>query len=212
MGLVLALEAVPAGRLALLPLHFLNTHVHEFCHALAALASNGAVGAVVVRADASGTTPVVGGWLPLVASAGYAGSACAGGLLLASSRTERGARAGLWGLAGLMLATMVLFVRGDLVGLVAGWAWAAVLVALARKLRGPAAVFAAQAGGALLCLASWQSFLALFHAGVAGHSDATILQEATGVPAVFWASAWLALSALAVLAGLRAAWKGGRGR
>jgi hypothetical protein len=207
-AVVTVLCAVPAGAFVLLPLLFLNTHVHELGHALAAVVSGGSVGAVYVLADASGRTPVTGGLLPLVASAGYVGSAVVGGLLLSFSRTPRGSRAGLAALAALMVAGVAVFVRGDLVGIATGWAWAGILCALAVRARGRGAVFTAQFFGLLLCLTSWQAFLALFHIGPSGHSDATVMERATGVPAVVWAGSWLVVSGVVVAASLRRAWSG----
>lgn len=206
LAVVLLVQATPGGQYVLLPLLFLNTHMHELGHAIAAFATGGQASYILVRADGSGATPVVGGWLPAVASAGYVGTSLAGALLLAVSRTAEGARRGLLWLAALMLLAQVALVRGDLVGVATGWAWTVALFLLARRLKDEGLVFAGQFAGATLCLASWQAFLALFAVSPGGHSDAALMQAATGVPAPVWAGAWLVLSTVLVLLGLRKAW------
>jgi hypothetical protein len=209
-----ALWLVPSLRGLALPIVYYNTHIHELCHALAALATGGQVQDIQVFANGSGVAQIQGGWIPIVASSGYVGSSVVGGLFLAWSRTGHGARSTLKAAALFLGLSLVFFVRGDGVGLASAIGWVVVLALLAARTGGKAAMFAAQFLGLQLCLTSLQSFAPLFHvaAGVDGHSDAKILEQATGVPDVLWASSWLAVSLLAVYGGLRAAWSPRKGR
>ncbi|MCW5939929.1 MAG: M50 family metallopeptidase [Fimbriimonadaceae bacterium] len=207
--LAAALWTVPELRIFVLPLVYYNTHVHELCHALAAIATGGGVQQILVFANGSGVAQIMGGWTPVVASAGYVGSTMVGGLVLAWAKNESGARQALGAAAMFLGLSLVLFVRGDGIGLLSAAGWLVALILAAARTRGAATLFLAQFLGLQLCLTSLQSFASLFYvaAHVDGHSDAKILEQATGVPDVLWASSWLVLSLLVVWAGLRAAWR-----
>lgn len=183
---------VPVVGAALLPLQYLNTHLHELSHAIAALGTGGAVQHILVFGNGSGVTPVAGGFLPLVASAGYLGAAAAGAAIVHAMRTEKGARWAL-GITGWALAaSMVLFVRGDGVGIVSGILWAVALTAASRALRGSGLLFAAGLVGiqqGLNALRSMSDLLQITAASEA-HSDARLMQQATLVPAIVWAGLW----------------------
>ena len=73
--LSLAIWLLPLLRPILLPLQYYNTHVHELAHALATVLTGGAVEYVSVFANGGGVTLSAGGFGPLIASAGYVGSA-----------------------------------------------------------------------------------------------------------------------------------------
>jgi hypothetical protein len=112
---------------------------------------------------------------------------------------------------GVLLAvSTLLFVRGDAVGLFFGAAWAAGLIALARRLKGEGAQFAAQFLGVQQCAASALAFAPLLNASlVNAHSDAELMEKALLLPGPVWAVAWLSLSLLLMGAALRAAWSAG---
>ena len=202
---------VPDVGLVLLPLRYLNTHLHELGHALAALGTGGQVEWIRVYRDGSGETPVAGGFLPLVASAGYLGAAAAGAAFVWAMRTERGARLAL-GVAGFALAgSMALFVRGDAVGVVSGILWAAALIA-ASRLRGPWLLFVAGLVGIQQGLNALRSLTELVQITASSevHSDALLMQQATYVPAVVWAILWGACGLAVVALTVRRAWTGPR--
>lgn len=207
--LSLVLWAIPVLRLVALPLVYLNTHLHELCHALTALATGGHVKEILVFADGSGVTPVSGGSLLLTASAGYVGSAVIGGLVVAGARTAKAAATILWTVGVVIGLAVLMFVRGDIVGLVSGVFWALLLWFLGKSLKADHAVFAAQFLGVQLALTSLQSLLVLLRisVGMEAMSDAQILQGVTGIPAVFWATAWSLLGLAAIGASLSSAWK-----
>ncbi len=199
---------MPHLRPVVLPLVYLNTHIHELCHALTAVLTGGEAQRILVFADGSGLAPVRGGSILLVASAGYTGAAIIGGLLIAGARTPETARRMLWLTFGFLLFSMVFFVRGDLIGIMSGLFWLAALAAAAWWLRGVQLTFAAQFLGLQQCLTSLQAFLALFTltATTEVQSDARILEGLSGVPAIAWASGWLVVSILCVGTSLKRAW------
>ncbi|MBS1707996.1 MAG: M50 family metallopeptidase [Armatimonadetes bacterium] len=210
-GLVsVAIWMAPALRPVLWPLTLFNTHIHELCHALAALVTGGLPTHIVVNANGSGVTPVTGGLLLVVASAGYVGSAVTGGLVVAFARDEKSSRRVLATLGWVLVGSMALLVRGDIAGILVGMAWAVGLVTLAHYVRGPAASFLARFLGLQLGLTALQALAVLLNLSTWGDAmtDAKILEQTTFVPALFWAVGW-ALSALVALTlGLRSAWNG----
>ncbi|MCH8273517.1 MAG: M50 family metallopeptidase [Armatimonadetes bacterium] len=202
---------IPYIRYLSLPLIYLNTHIHELFHAIAAEGTGGDAARILVHADGSGLTATAGGNLFLIASAGYVGSAILGAAMIALGRTERSARAVLLVLAGVLTVGMVFWVRGDGIGVLSGVMWILLLAVLGRFLRGTGAIFAAQFLGVQQCLASAQAFLVLFQvsAFTTHQNDAKLLAEHTGMPAVLWATLWAVFSATLILLALRRAWRGG---
>jgi len=91
-ALALALQWVPILRPLSLPFIYLNTHLHELMHAIATVLTGGMAGRIEVYADGSGVTLSAGGFMPIIASAGYMGSMLAGTGLLMASRTPESAR------------------------------------------------------------------------------------------------------------------------
>ena len=203
------LWAIPFLRPFALPLIYLNTHIHELCHAVTTIATGGAVENIIVLGDGSGSTPVIGGSMFLIASAGYVGSALVGGVLLAFSRTPKQATSMLWLTFGFVLASLVLFVRGDWIGVWSGVFWVLTLALLARELRGPNAVFAAQFLGMQMALTSLQAFLVLLKitSVTETRSDALILQQVTGIPAFTWALGWFVFGLFSIGLALLSAWR-----
>lgn len=207
ISLAVSMWIVPLGYFVVLPLAFLNTHFHELLHAVAAVATGGSPERILVFADGSGMTPVAGGWFALVASAGYAGCAVLGGILILCGRSERAARRAFAVCGGALALSLLLWVRGDEVGLIAGVLWSGLLLLCAYQLPSEAAKFAIQFLGAMLALSSLQSLLHLV--GISGmpqaESDAALMERATGLPALVWAAAWSAIGLSVLVACLRRA-------
>ena len=206
---ILAVYAVPLLRPFILPLTYFNTHIHELAHALAALVTGGMPQHIIVNADGSGATPILGGNILLVASAGYMGSTIFGGLLILGSRTEKTARTTLYATFALFVLSVLLLVRVNPVGIISGILWAAALGASAKYLKNDSLIFLTRFLGLSLCLTSFQSFLTLLQltATTTSHNDAMLLQQATMIPAILWTLAWITLSAIALFATLKSAWK-----
>ncbi|MCE9557825.1 MAG: M50 family metallopeptidase [Armatimonadetes bacterium] len=206
---VLILQVLPFGGIVALPFVYLNTHLHELCHALAAVATGGTPEKIVVFADGSGVTPITGGWLTVFAPAGYVGCTLIGGAMILAARTGKGAKNVFFVTAILLTLSCLLYVRGDLVGLISGWGWCAVMWLAWQKLSGEKSTLGAQFLGALQCLNSFQAFSALIQISARGSqpTDAVLMQNATGIPALVWATIWGIFSAVVLGLTLRRAWK-----
>lgn len=178
-------------------------------HALAAVATGGTVRQIAVLASGDGMTFALGGMPMVVASAGYIGASLLGAAMVYFGRTQRGARVALWSLAALISCGLLLWVRGDAVGVLAGATWALVLVVAGRLLKGAAVIMLAQFVGIVQCLSATDALLVLFRVSWAKdvHSDAQNMAQATGIGAPFWAATWLMLSAVLVYVSVRAAWR-----
>lgn len=200
--------ALPGIRFITLPLSYLNTHLHEIAHAIMAFATGGIPQYILVNADGSGLTPVIGGNILLTASAGYPGTAIIGATLIMGAKKADTARLALKVLAVVLGIFLILLVRGDQIGFISAICWIPLLWYLATKLDPDQVVFAAQFLGIQLCLTAFQSLINLLGitANTNDHSDALILQQTTGIPDFFWATIWCLISAFAVIGGLRYAW------
>lgn len=179
------------------PLKIFVVFLHELSHALAGVATGGAVERITLDPYQGGATYVRGGNAFLMLSAGYLGSLLWGlSLLLLARARPRIARRSVLALGGLLLIVSVLFVRnafGFAFGLVAG---AALLVA-ARKLPN---------GGIIVLLTTLGLTSALYAlldirddilTRPQLESDAHMLGELTGVHTLVWGFLWAAI-ALAV--------------
>lgn len=200
----LILWAVPGAGMILLPLELLNTHIHELCHAIVAVATGGDVSYIKVFSTGSGVTPISGGSPLLAASAGYVGAAVLGGLILLLSRTDKGARNALFATAGALALSMLFWVRGDIAGVASGLLWIFLLFAMGKGLKGDALVFAAQFIGIQQCLRSVQSLYVLLHINATSnlHNDAKVAEMVSGIPSLVWALGWCLVSAAWMAAAL----------
>ncbi|HVT13802.1 MAG TPA: M50 family metallopeptidase [Fimbriimonadaceae bacterium] len=200
---------VPYCGWLLLPLVYLNTHIHEMCHALIAVGTGGQVEFIRVFANGGGVTPVMGGNLTLISTAGYIGATIIGGLMIWFSRSEKGSATMLRILAVLLLISLLMWVRGDWVGLLSSVFWIAALFAIPSLLKRNQLVFAAQFLGLQQCLNSIQGLYVLLKISAYGgpDSDATNMARYTGIPAMFWALLWGAIGLGMLWVTLRSAWK-----
>jgi hypothetical protein len=212
----LLLWNLPFGGVLLYPFKLLATWLHELSHALVMAVTGTGVDRVVIYRDTSGLAysseppgPIA---TPLIAAAGYMGTALWGAALLVATPTGRAARIALLVLAGLLCAAAVLVVDapdGDAFGPLAtagiGVASAAVAVLVPERWRVAVAHFVA----AQLCVNALLDIRVLLRPSqvvnglFAGISDAHTMASATfdthDTWAVwFWAIAWL-LWSLAVL-------------
>lgn len=202
-----AFWAVPPLRLALQPLYLFNTHLHELAHAIAALVTGGFPAKILVHADGSGVTSVRGGNGVIIASAGYVGTAVLGSGMIAWASTPQRSAWILRSIGGVLLVALILLLRGDWVGVISGYAWAILLLAIPGFVGGEKLQFVTQFLGIQLCLTAIQAFFQLAGLGGSGVSDATILESGTGVPAGFWVTGWALISAAALWTSLHQAWR-----
>lgn len=199
---------VPILALLTLPLQYIYTHLHEAGHAMAFVVSGGTGVTIRVFQDGSGVTTGFGGNALLVSPAGYVGATAFGALVIALAHNDRGARAALLSMAWVLGGAMVLWVRGDLIGLVSGVIGVVALGIAATKLKGDARLFAAQFFGLFMGLASLQAVFATLRIGQVAleMNDAEILQDLTGIPAILSAVIWSAISLCLVIWALRRSW------
>jgi hypothetical protein len=206
--LSVVLWRVPVLGWLLYPFQLYTTFVHELCHGLAAILTGGEFRRFAVNPDLSGLAWSAGGWRWVVTSAGYIGSALFGGALALLS--ARGVPASpVLRLLGAALAFLcILFVR-NVFGIVSGLALAALLYVAGQRLN-------RRYADALLLLLAVQmmtngldSLLDLVRLSAASNtvSDAQIMAEQTGVPAVVWAFIWTAFTLASLFWTLRAAYR-----
>ena len=209
----LVLWLIPGLHLIVLPLQYLDTHLHEMSHALATVATGGSVKTINVFSNGSGVTQSydVSHWV-IVASAGYIGASIIGAALIYFSRDEKSARGALLGLTALLFIEDLLWLRGDSMGMASGFFYLMLFLVLGLALRGWAAILVAQFVGLQQCLAALGAVIYLVNPQVLAFSDndATILQHQTGVPAILWSFGWAGLSVLLTVLTLASAWRGPR--
>ncbi|RYG49042.1 M50 family peptidase [bacterium] len=196
--LVVLANLVPGLRLALLPLTYLNTHIHELAHALAAWGTGGHPQRILVHADGSGVTPVSGGLIVVTASAGYLGATLAGAGLMLAARKAKDARLALYVLIAALVVEATLL-RGDIVGLVSYAAWLAALIFVGTRATNDWISRGIGFLGAMQCLNALRSLGDLWNVTKSGvtQSDAGIMQQVTGIPALVWSLLW-ALAGIAI--------------
>ncbi|MBX3095346.1 MAG: M50 family metallopeptidase [Fimbriimonadaceae bacterium] len=202
-----AIWAFPILRPLGLPLEFLNTLFHELCHAFATVLTGGGVAVIYVFADGGGVTQTYGGFGPAISSAGYVGTALIGSGLVAGSRTRDSAKQSIMSSGIILTAGCGIWLRGELVGLLAGLFWILLFFLAVRAKSGDWIRWVGQFLGLQLALSSVQAFSPLFAAVHMGqHNDALNMQEFTGIPGMFWASIWMLLALAGIGFGLWRAW------
>jgi hypothetical protein len=204
----LACLLVPVLQRMLLPLAYLNTHLHELSHALMSQITGGEVERIIVNSNGSGVSPVMGGNITLTAAAGYTGASIFGAMMIYFGRTEKGARATLLTVAAMLAFSLVVWVRGDAIGVASGIGWAIALPIVALCFKQTPLVFCCQFLGLQQCLNSVKSVFDLVQitVGTEVHSDASILQDATHLPALAWSLGFAAFSLGLVYWSLRKSW------
>lgn len=199
---------IPGGHVVALPFLYLNTILHEIGHAVAALATGGYVHSIGIHANGSGVTLTAGGWGMAISSAGYVGASVLGAIFIAKSRTPAGAQAALAGMGVALIVALILWIRGDAVGLLMTVLWIFGLMVAARKLRGEGAVFFAQFLGLQQCLNAFHSLLVLLRINaVPGlENDAAIAARQIGLPPMVFAVSWCLLSLALMGLAFRKGW------
>ncbi|MEK6282102.1 MAG: M50 family metallopeptidase [Acidobacteriota bacterium] len=202
---------IPFAELLTYPFRLFVTFIHEGGHAIAALLTGNSVESLSIATNASGETYTTqGGTISqiFVASAGYISSMAYGALLLVLIRRSVAARAVLIGSAVVILGLTVIygFVKPVMSGLwsgipftlLAGTLLSVGLIVLARMASSRVATFfvsflAVQCIlNALLDLKTVFFLSSPFAPSVP--TDALNMANATGIPAMFWAVAWIAVA------------------
>lgn len=210
--LTAVLWAVPGLYWLTLPLIYLNTAIHELCHAVAAVGTGGQVHEIAIHASGNGATLSSGGFGLAISFAGYVGAALVGSLMVALGGAPKTAKGVLAGLAIALSLGMLLWVRSDWVGISAVVLWIGVLGLGATRLKAQWALFLTQFLGVQQCVTSVMGLYVLLQINVRPgiENDAQIAERMTGVPGIVWALMWVGLSALGLWAGFRRAWGSSR--
>lgn len=208
-GVLFLAYFVPVLRWPLLPFHYLYTHLHELGHAIAAMATGGQFIRIELAPDGSGVTTSNGGWQLFVSPAGYVGATAFGAGILALSRNAKGAQIAFRVLFAIMAIGMLCWIRG-VFGFATGLVFTALFGWLGFRKDDGHTQWLAQFLGVFLSLSSIQAVLITLHIGgmAMGEDDAMILERTTGIPAVFSALVWTAVSVAIAIWGLRRAWAG----
>ncbi len=195
MVISIVLPFIPILKWGLLPFDLLNTHLHEMFHAFAALATGGQVDHIEVYKSAEGVTLTRGGISSIILMAGYLGASLFGAIMVIGSRNEKYSKFWLRFLAVLVLVSSTIWVRGDALGWMIGFAWPILILFGSFRLKGQALVVAAQFLAVQQCLNSIKSLrdlVILSNSTVV--TDAQMLANITHIPAMVWAIMWLAVS------------------
>jgi hypothetical protein len=187
------------------PIQLLVVFVHECGHALAAVLTGGEVRSLEVRSNLSGQARTVGGIPFVILQAGYLASALFGAVLMVAATRPRSARNTLMVLAVLLAGCGVAFSSGAfgstllfamLIATLFAWAARAAPEYVVRW----GLVYIASVSALYSLLDIRQDLL---HWSVSGASDATILAERTGIPALVWGLAWAAIAIAMMAVALR---------
>ena len=197
--LSIVLPFIPILKWGLLPFDYLNTHLHEMFHAIAAIVTGGEVDHIEIYKTGEGLTLTRGGLQPLIQMAGYLGASLFGAVMIMFCRSDKASVIGLRVLAGLVFVSSIVWVRGDYVGWTLGFAWPIVIFFASSRLKGESVIFAAQFLAVQQCLNSVKSLRDLvFLSGSGVATDAQNMANDTQIPALFWASIWMIVSVFGI--------------
>lgn len=171
------------------PLHWMETYFHEISHALAAIATKGEVARCEIHWSGSGNCLVRGGWIPVIAFAGYLGAVFWGGLifLIAGGLPSHYAKFIASFFMLFILSSMLVWVRDAVSLFICGAICGVFLLALLFS-RHMSIRWFIQFIGLSVLLGAAKAPLIMFD-GVE-ITDAVLLQQATFVPTFAWVFAW----------------------
>ncbi|MGZ8843725.1 MAG: M50 family metallopeptidase [Pyrinomonadaceae bacterium] len=212
----IALWFVPFAEVLSYPFRIFVTFIHEGGHAIAALLTGNSVQSLSVAMNGSGETYTTQGGIfsqMVVSSAGYLGAMTYGALLLTLIRRSVAARIVLVGSSAIVLALTTIFgvvkpilagAWGSLSGLpftlFAGLLLSAGLFAVARFASAKVASFLVSLLAVQCVLNALLDLKTVFFLSspfaTTVPTDAVNMYNATGVPAIIWASLWIVLSVL----------------
>jgi hypothetical protein len=200
----IVLSFIPFAGLLVYPFKLFVTFIHEGGHALAALATFGAVERIVINPDTSGLTLSLGGVSLIIASAGYLTSTLYGAALLLICRNGKNAKAAL-GLSAAAILGLTVFFMSGLFGWIVGLVLTAGLIFFAVVSNPKVAHFFLSFLAVQCCLNALYDLRTLFllSAMTREASDAMNMQRLTMIPAVVWALSWLGLSLVVLWLALR---------
>jgi hypothetical protein len=207
----LALWFIPYAEILTYPFRIFVTFIHEGGHAIAALLTGNSVASLSVAMNASGETYTTqGGFFSqmLVSSAGYLGATAYGALLLVLIRRTVAARIVLLGSAGLILALTIGYGLWSPFTLIAGVLLTGGLVLVARYASPRVATFFVSFLAVQCILNAVLDLKTVFFLSTpfapSVSTDAANMANATGIPSIFWAVAWIGLAFVILSFAMRA--------
>lgn len=210
IGLVivsLVLGRQPGFEWLFFPFRLFDTFIHELSHGLATIITGGTFLRLVVYPDFSGMAWSSGGVRWFVTSAGYLGSALFGAMLTILSARRIPAHKLLAGL-GIALGILCLFFVRNTFGIISGLLIAAALGIAGRQLPRRWASGLVLFLSVQMMLNALDSLLDLImvSARTTAASDAQIMAQATGIPALLWALLWSLIAVGILITALRIAY------
>lgn len=198
------LSFIPLAGFLVYPFKLFVTFIHEGGHALAAVATLGAVERIAINPDTSGVTLSLGGMPILISSAGYLTSTLFGAALLLIGRNGKRAKTALAITASLIAVMTVVWVKG-LFGLLVGVGLTAALIFFAAASNPKVAHFFLSFLAVQCCLNAIYDLKTLFLISAITNqsSDAVNMQKMTMIPATVWSVLWLGLSLVVLWIALR---------
>ncbi|HKJ92689.1 MAG TPA: M50 family metallopeptidase [Longimicrobiales bacterium] len=180
------------------PLKLFVVLAHEVSHGLMAMATGGTIQRIVITPDQGGMCQCPGGNPFLTLSAGYMGSLGWGALLVLAARSKRPAPRTITTILGVGILLLTAFYVRNTFGILFGALFGAGLVAVRGLPRG-VHVALLNALGLTSCLYALLDIKSDVIDRPYLHSDAYMLAQMTGVPALLWGILW-------ILAGLAVSW------
>ena len=176
------------------PLKIFVVLLHEVSHAVAAVATGGAVSHIELDPNQGGATYTLGGNAFLTLSAGYLGSLGWGALMVEAARAKRIRTDFVNGVVGAMVVILTLSVIRGGFGLAFGSLFGVALMVLARK------ASVEMNRSVLMTLGMTSSLYAILDikSDVLDRphleSDAHMLADLTGVPTPVWGFLWIGIA------------------
>lgn len=205
LGLLIVVAwQVPWLNLVVYPFRLFGTFVHELSHGLAAILTGGRFHRFAVETDLSGVAWSAGGIRVIVSSAGYLGSAIAGGILILVYQRLLSSRVLLILMGAALAILCVLFVR-NLFGIASGLGLASLLLLAGFKLSSSWRDLLLMTLALQLILDGYNSLFTVLSLSTdsATHTDAHTMAQLTLVPAIIWVLIWMSLSTLVLYYVLR---------
>lgn len=187
----------------LYPFILFATLVHEACHALMAIITNGQAHTIEIAMNTSGLTLTSGGLPFLVYSAGYVGTAVFASILIMLDQRPQTNKIALYSIGGFCIFITLWLVRNPF-GFVFGLIFGAALIFLATQkwqtvhhwtIRGLAIYLMANSISDIVRLP------AIHRAGIV--TDATLLYKQYLIPPIVSVVVWLVISVLVIYFALR---------
>ncbi len=170
---------------------------HEMMHAIAAMVTGGEVEYITITENLGGQTAILGGNKFLIASAGYIGSLFAGAVLFISAYDKKHS---VW--AGTLIGILLILCAANLIagalGLILSVVFALILIISPRLLPAIINALIFKTLGMVSVLYAVIDIKEDLLTTEYTLSDAQILANITGIPAILWGIIWFVISALII--------------